>query len=321
MLKTTEYARKGHPDRFCDIASDALVDEFIKQDDQSRIAIDVVGGHNLVYVIGEVSSKGYVDIPKTVKEVYREIGYKDEIGVIVNIVEQSPEIRDLANTGAGDSGIMVGYATRETAERLPLEVVICKRVCDLLDAMPFLGPDGKVQVTIDGMELKTLVVSVQVKADADKESIEMGLANILKEDFPCNDLRLTIFEKGGFDADSGLTGRKNVLWYGPQVPTGGGSFAGKDSTKVDRSGAYYARKIAIDWLKSHPEDKDAFVKIAFAIGKAEPIMLTINNQLITSFLPEITVARIIKELDLRKPIYKKCSMVGHFGDKSLTWEQ
>jgi S-adenosylmethionine synthetase len=348
MIKSAEFARCGHPDRVCDIMSDALVDEFLKQDEMSRVAIDVVGGHNCVYVIGEVSSKAYVDIPKVIKEVYREIGYKDEIAVIVNIVEQSPEIRDLANTGAGDSGIMVGYATRETAEMLPLEVVICKKVCDLLDTLPYLGPDGKVQATIDDEikqyeqyevepKLKTLVVSVQSNEDYIKwnfPGLKLGLSpeehltNLLKKKFPCNDLRLTIFQKGGFDADSGLTGRKNILWYGPQVPTGGGAFAGKDPTKVDRSGAYYARFLAKKWLKDNPEEQEALVKIAFAIGKNEALMLTINGKSgkecllgLKEYPISTTVSSILQELDLRKPIYKQASMLGHFGSNVLSWEK
>jgi len=320
MIKTAEMARCGHPDRLCDIISDALVDEFIKQDPMSRVAIDVVGGHNIIYVIGEVSTKGYVDVPKIVKEVYREIGYTDNVGVVVNIVEQSPEIRDLANTGAGDSGIMVGYATRETAEMLPLEVVICKRVCDLLDTLPYLGPDGKVQATIDGTELKTLIVSVQGKESYDMAShlVKADLIKVLKDEFPCDDLRLTIFQKGGFDADSGLTGRKNVLWYGPQIPTGGGAFAGKDPTKVDRSGAYYARHLAKKWLKENPQEQEALVKIAFAIGKNESLSITINGQ---EYPFPIMVSEMIEELDLRKPQYKQASILGHFGNDSLTWDR
>ena len=337
MIKSAEFCRVGHVDRLCDIISDALVDEFIKQDEFSRVAIDVVGSHGIIYVIGEVSTKGYVDVPKIVKEVYREIGYKDEVGVMVNIVEQSPEIRDLANVGAGDSGIMVGYATRETTEMLPLEVVICKRVCDWLDNYSFLGPDGKVQATIDYRGngefcegLKTLVVSVQGKDEKyslndwynniDKPEIKRKeeLTELLQKEFPCDDLRLTIFQKGGFDADSGLTGRKNVLWYGPQVPTGGGAYAGKDPTKVDRSGAYWARWFAKAWLKEHPEDNEALVKIAFAIGKNEAIMLTVNNKIIPT--EEITVAKILAQLDLRKPIYKQASILGHFGSNNFTWE-
>lgn len=326
MLKTAEYARRGHVDRMADEMVDAILDEAIRQDKNARVALDCFGCHGVIMIGGEMSTTADIDIPKIVKGVYREIGYKDNVGVVVNIVEQSPEIRDLANTGAGDSGIMVGYATRETPEMLPLEVVICKKVCDLLDTLPYLMPDGKVQATIDGTELKTLVVSVQGKTDYDSTiPLNVKLEDSLLYYFPCEDLRLTIFQKGGFDADSGLTGRKNVLWYGPQVPTGGGAFAGKDPTKVDRSGAYYARYVALKYLEDNPEAKEALVKIAFAIGKDTELMLTLNDidyyqaKGIKRAL-DLKVAEMIDFLDLRKPTYKQASILGHFGDKSLKWE-
>lgn len=315
-MRTAEYCRLGHPDRMADVIADALVDEFIKQDPFSRVAIDVIGGHNTIYVIGEVSTKGYVDVPKVVKEVYQEIGYANNVGVLINIVEQSPEISNLANVGAGDSGIMVGYATRETPEMLPLEVVLCKKICDELDTLQYLEPDGKVQVTLDDKGgLDTLVVSVQ-----GNPMYKSALEDLLKHKFPCKDLRLIVYSNGGFDADSGLTGRKNVLWYGPQVPTGGGAFAGKDPTKVDRSGAYYARKLAINYLREHSELKDVLIKISFAIGKNEPLEITINDSIIYHVVGT-TVSTILDILELRQPIYKQASLLGHFGNKELSWEK
>ena len=321
-LKTAEYVRKGHPDRVCDIISDAIVDEHIKQDPNSKVAVDVFGCHGIITVGGEVTSKAIVDIPKVVKSTYQEIGYKDEIGVQVNIVKQSPEIGELANEGAGDSGIVVGYATDETKEMLPLEVVLAKRICLRLDTLPWLKPDGKVQVTLREKEIENLVVSVQ----GDQEKAE-ELRSILQNEFPHKELHLTVYEIGGFEADSGLTGRKNVLWYGPKIPTGGGAFAGKDATKVDRSGAYYARYLAIEAIKKYGL-KECLVELAFVIGKNKTVMVRVkgidkNEKAINVVFPnlkEVNVSEMIEKLNLKKSIFKETSLKGHFGHKDFSWE-
>ncbi|MCK5644637.1 MAG: methionine adenosyltransferase domain-containing protein [Gammaproteobacteria bacterium] len=320
--RTAEYVRKGHPDRVCDIISDAIVDEYIKQDPDSRVAVDVFGCHGIITVGGEVASGATINIPKIVRSTYKEIGYEDEVGVQVNIIKQSPEIKVHADGGAGDSGIVVGYATSETKEMLPLEVVLAKRICSRLDSIDWLKPDGKVQVTLNGKEIKKLIVSVHGDVSKKEE-----LRTILKNEFPHKELHLTVYEVGGFIADSGLTGRKNVLWYGPRIPTGGGAFAGKDATKVDRSGAYYARHIAIKALKKH-NLKECLVELAFAIGQDKRVMTRIkgidqNNRAIDITLADLEnvgVSEMIKKLNLKESRFKETSLRGHFGHGRFNWE-
>lgn len=318
-LRTAEYARKGHPDRVCDIIADSLLDEYLKQDPNSRVAIEVFGCHGIITVGGEVTSNANVNIQEIVKQIYHEIGYDDEIGIQVNIAKQSHEISNLADEGAGDSGIVTGYATRETKEKLPLEVVLAKRICSNMDALPFLKPDGKVQVTLKDNKIDTLVVSVQ-----GLKGVVYNLEKILKFNFPHRELHLTIFQKGGFEADTGLSGRKNILWYGPRIPTGGGAFAGKDPTKVDRSGAYWARKIAIDYLEIE-KIKECFVEIAYVIGQNNPISIKINEELKKTLITDknmmgTMVSDVIENFKLRQPIYKNASLHGHFGYKGCPWE-
>lgn len=323
MIKTAEYARIGHPDRVCDIISDALLDEYLKQDENSRVAIEVFGCHGIITVGGEITSNANVNISQIVKEVYREIGYKDEIGVQVNIVKQSPEISNLANEGAGDSGIVTGYACNETNEMLPIEVVLAKRIADKLDEDKRLLPDGKVQVTINhesDFNVKNIVVSYQAGENEDtyvKKIVHDIVVNFNDNDRDYNyELNLIQFELGGFDADTGLTGRKNALWYGPRIPIGGGAFAGKDPSKVDRSGAYWARKLAIMHLKERVGIEEVFVELAFAIGKNAPISVRINNETMRTR----DTSDFIEELDLKKPIYKETSLKGHFGTGKFTWD-
>jgi len=321
-LRTAEYVRKGHPDRVCDIISDAIVDEYTKQDPSSRVAVDVFGCHGIITVGGEVASKATINIPKIVRSTYKEIGYDDEVGVQVNIIKQSPEIQVHADQGAGDSGIVVGYATNETKEMLPLEVVLAKRICERLDTLPWLQPDGKVQVTLNGKEIEKLVVSVHGDMSKKEE-----LRGTLQNEFSHKELHLIVYEVGGFIADSGLTGRKNVLWYGPRIPTGGGAFAGKDATKVDRSGAYYARHIAIKALKKH-NLKECLVELAFAIGKNKRVMTRIkgidqNNRAINITLDDLEnvgVSEMIRKLNLNESRFKETSLKGHFGHEGFSWE-
>jgi len=321
-IRTAEFTRIGHPDRTCDIISDAIVDAYLEQDPNSRVAVDVFGCHGIITVGGEVTSRATINIPRIVKATYKEIGYEDEVGVQVNIVKQSSEIKQHANHGAVDSGIVIGYATNETEEMLPLEVVLAKRICLKLDTIPWLKPDGKVQVTLIGKEIEDLVVSVQGDQRKKEE-----LRKILQNDFPHKKLHLTVYEIGGFEADSGLTGRKNVLWYGPRIPTGGGAFAGKDATKIDRSGAYYARHVAIETLKKYKLE-ECLVELAFIIGRDKMVMARIkgvdkNEKVRNAVLPgleDMGVSRIIEILNLKESIFKQTSLKGHFGHKDFNWE-
>ena len=321
MKKTSEYCRIGHPDRIADIIADTLLDEFLKQDPDSRVALEVFGCHGIITIGGELSTRGYVDISRKVKEIYKSIGYTDQIGVQTNISIQSPEIRDLADTGAGDSGIVIGYATNETKEMLPIEVVLAKRISDKLDEDNRILPDGKVQVTIEGeldFKIENIVVSYQAEKNEDEYVGKVINDVVVNFDDNERDYRyeqkLVHFVIGGFDADTGLTGRKNALWYGPRIPIGGGAFAGKDATKVDRSGAYWARKIAVDQIKNGNDE--CLVEIAFAIGQDKPISCTINKE----DAHTVSVSEMIEELKLNRPLYKVASLKGHFGYIGCPWE-
>ena len=330
-LRTAEYARIGHPDRVVDILADSLLDEYLKQDPNSRVAIEVFGCHGIITIGGEVTSNANVNIPEIVKSVYKEIGYKDEIGIQVNVAKQSPEISYLANEGAGDSGIVTGYACNETPEMLPTEVVLAKRIANKLDEDRRLLPDGKIQVTIKherDLKIENIVVSYHAKNNEDayvKKVVRDIVVNFDNNDRDYNyNLILIHFVVGGFEADTGLSGRKNILWYGPRIPTGGGSFAGKDPTKVDKSGAYLARKIAIEYLEIEKLE-ECFVEIAYVIGQNNPIDIKINGEskktLITDKnMTSVMVSDVIKELNLRQPIYKEASLKGHFGYKGCLWE-
>lgn len=321
-IRTAEFCRIGHPDRVTDILADSILDEYLKQDPTSRVAIEVFGCHGIITVGGEVTSNASINIPEIVKSVYEEIGYQDKIGVQVNVVKQSPEIRDLANEGAGDSGIVTGYACIETPEMLPLEVVIAKRIVNKMDRLGrgFLLPDGKVQVSVEDGMVKNIVVSYQ--AEENQHNFVANMIEDVLTDHRLNikdyerDVKLIQFVQGGFEADTGLTGRKNVLWYGPSVPIGGGAFAGKDPSKVDRSGAYWARKLAIMYLIEGLYSNEVLVELVFAIGENAPISVKVNG------IKKLTrdTSDFIKELNLRQPIYKEASLKGHFGYKGCPWE-
>lgn len=318
-MKTAEYVRRGHPDRVCDIISDAIVDKYLEKDPDSRIAVDVFGCHGIINVGGEVTSNADIDVADIVQKTYKDIGYNDEVKVFVNIEKQSTELTGLSNEGAGDSGICTGYATNETPEMLPLEVVLAKRICDVFDSIDndMFAPDGKAQITIDNGKVKIVVFSYQVKSGNMegfvKKTIEEILEGYLTKD---TEWHLTAFKSGGFDADSGLTGRKNALWYGPSIPIGGGAFAGKDATKVDRSGAYLARNIAINEVVNGRKSF-ALVEIAYVIGRNEPLYIKINGREIKS--DGYSVKEVIEDFDLKKPIYKETSLRGHFGTNKFTW--
>lgn len=321
-IKTAESVAIGHPDKVCDQISDAILDECLKQDKNSRVAVEALGGHNKIYIAGEITTNAKVNYEKIAKEVYKSCGYADKVDITVNIVEQSNQIAQGVNTGgAGDQGIMVGYACNETKELLPLEVVLSR---ELTKAM---GPtDGKAQVTVEKGKIIKVVTSVcgeypkKLLALLKKWGISEGDKRWLKN--PSGEWTI-----GGFAADTGLTGRKLIVDnYGPNVPIGGGCFSGKDATKVDRSAAYMARRIAVDLIKKHKAD-EVYVQLAYAIGVAEPVMATaeIIKKGKTQFIDwiegyDLTPAGIIKFLKLKSPKFRKTAMYGHFGN-GFAWDK
>ena len=320
MIKTAESVSIAHPDKVCDQISDAVLDACLSQDPFTRSAVEVLGGHGIITVTGELTTRARVNVRKIAEDVYRECGYKEDIGVTVNIVEQSPEIKHgVDNDGAGDQGIMVGYATSETPEMLPLEVVLARKLAKAMGAA-----DGKSQVTVENGKVVSILTSV-CNADYSDKSPLVRTAKKEVVPFLARGLKLDrIWLKnpngdwsiGGFHADTGLTGRKLVVDnYGPNVPLGGGCFSGKDATKVDRSGAYMARRVAVDYLKKR-KAKEVFVHIAYAIGVAEPVMavVTIDGRQENVKGYDLRPSAIIKRLHLREAKFRETAKYGHFGN-------
>jgi S-adenosylmethionine synthetase len=262
MIKTAEFVSPKHPDKICDFIADSILDAYLAGDKESRVAIEVMGGHNLITINGEVTSRANPDISLLVHSIVDK-DYK----VISNIALQSTEIaRGVDTGGAGDQGIMKGYATNETKEYLPLEYVLARDLCkDIYKVYPF---DGKTQVTTENGIVTTVVASFQnTKND---ELLKLVQSLIKAKEYLINPAGEWVM--GGFDSDTGLSGRKLIVDnYGPEVPIGGGSFSGKDYTKVDRSGAYMARKIATELLEARKANT-VYTKLAYAIGKSEPVM-------------------------------------------------
>lgn len=319
--KTAESVSPKHPDKICDQISDALLDAHLVQDPNARVAIDVAGGHGTVFVTGEVTSKASgIDVAKIVRRI------AGDVEVIEHISEQSPEIAQGVDTGgAGDQGIMVGYATNETQELLPLEVVLSRRLNQYLyERWPY---DGKTQVTLRDGEVASVVASFQhapsaelraaVESWLDSEALVKKAAKVELHVNPAGDWQL-----GGFDADAGLTGRKLVVDnYGPRIPIGGGAFSGKDPSKVDRSAAYAARKIAVDYLHAQ-HAKEVFVYVAYAIGHDQPLEATVvvdgKEQLVEGY--DLSPRGIVSLLDLRRPQYEQTAQYGHFGH-DFAWDR
>ena len=312
-LKTAESVSPKHPDKICDQISDAILDAYIAIDPEARVAVDVAGGHGKLFITGEITSTAKkINISNIIKRL------AGDIEIIENIASQSPEIsRGVDIGGAGDQGIMVGYATNETPELLPLEFVLARHLNQYLyDIWPF---DGKTQVTTDGNKIISIVASFQNASRAELLNAvtewlsNEKLATYDKVDFhinPAGDWKI-----GGFDADAGLTGRKLVVDnYGPRIPIGGGAFSGKDPSKVDRSAAYMARKIAVDYLKKY-NASEVYVYLAYAIGFNEPLEATaiIDGQQREIIGYDLSPNGIIKYLDLKKPIYEEKARFGHFG--------
>lgn len=310
--KTAEFVSPMHPDKICDFIADSILDAYLAGDKNSRVASEVMGGHGLVTINGEVTSLTKPDLEKVVKDIVGQ-DYK----VIINIVEQSPEIAQGVDTGgAGDQGIMKGYATSETVDGMPLEYTLARELCQKIFAVyPY---DGKTQVTIEDGKVKTVVASFQKTKNDDL--LKLAQSIISAEEYLINPAGE--WNQGGFDADTGLSGRKLIVDnYGPEHTIGGGSFSGKDHTKVDRSGAYMARKIAQDLLKKYGA-KEVQTKLAYAIGKKDPVMAVAvidgREEEITGY--DLSPKGIREFLKLDEVKFADTCTWGHFG-RGFSWDK
>ena len=331
--RTAESVSPKHPDKLCDQISDAILDAHLKQDPQARVAVETCGGHGQVFITGEITSRAKgVDIPAIVARITGD----DQLKLYTNLVQQSPEIAQGVDTGgAGDQGIMIGYACDETPELLPLEVVLSRRLNQFIYAKhPF---DGKTQITLVLPDLSTedqtprvssIVASFQNTSRAELDQIvHEFIAREELQGVDGADITLHLnpagdWNQGGFEADTGLTGRKLIVDnYGPRIPIGGGCFSGKDASKVDRSAAYMARRVAVDYLRQR-HAHEVFVRLAYAIGYAEPLERTvvIDGQAEQIEGYDLTPRGIIRSLDLLRPIYEPTARYGHFGE-GFDWDK
>lgn len=313
MIKTAEFITPKHPDKICDLIADTILDAYLAEDADSRVAVEVMGGHGKVMVSGEVTSHASLNPVEIIKKIAGE-----HCKTYVHIDPQSPFIAQGVDTGgAGDQGIMVGYACRDTDNFMPLEYETARNLCrELYKTYPY---DGKVQVTMDGEKVLTVVASFQHSPSAELEKLVRSIlpaGNYLIN--PAGE-----WTQGGFESDSGLSGRKLVAdSYGPQVAIGGGSFSGKDYTKVDRSGAYMARKIAVDYLKKF-NCQSVTIQLAYAIGRAEPVMAVAmlnGNQVIEIKGYDLTPVGIKTALGLEQVAYAETAVWGHFG-RNFNWDK
>ncbi len=326
-MKTAESVSPKHPDKLCDQISDAILDACLAQDPMSRVAIETMGGHGIITITGELTTKAYINA----REIAQRVAGK-QYGVQTNIVSQSPEISQGVDTGgAGDQGIMIGYACDENEAMIPQELYLARSLCQFIYLrFPF---DGKTQITLnDDGKIKAIVASFQnVKSEIlyseieewiDKEPQAKCVSKYKVYANPAGD-----WTQGGFEADTGLTGRKLAIDnYGTRVALGGGAFSGKDATKVDRSAAYMARYIATDLLKKH-KAKIVKVALAYAIGVAEPVMATAiiikknldSEDLDIKDLYDCTPSGIINLLELRQPQYEETAKWGHMGN-GFKWD-
>ncbi|MDP1833910.1 MAG: methionine adenosyltransferase [Candidatus Moranbacteria bacterium] len=339
---TVESVTAGHPDKVCDQISDAILDACLKADPMSRVAVETFGGHGTLVIGGEVTTKADIDFEKIAREVYKKIGYDQDLDISVRIVKQSPDIAQGVDTGgAGDQGIMYGYATDETEEFMPESVVkvhkLAKKMEDLRnnDAdFAWMRPDGKTQISVHDGKISSVLVSCQHDKSIDSAQIRQQIIEgvIIPVIGDISGIEILVnptgnFVQGGFEADTGLTGRKIMVdTYCGLVPHGGGAFSGKDSTKVDRSAAYMARYVAKQMV-AQGLAKECLVSVAYAIGKAEPLMVEALNEKGES-LAEIVKKNfdfrpqaIIETLGLRLPIFQETAAYGHFGKEGLPWER
>jgi S-adenosylmethionine synthetase len=377
---TSESVTEGHPDKMADQISDSILDAILAQDPQARVACETLVTTGLAVVAGEITTNAYVEIPNVVRETIKGIGYDREsvgfdghtCGVVTSIDPQSPDIaqgvdaayekrtgdaeEDLDMQGAGDQGMMFGYAVDETEDLMPLPIWLAHRLAHRLSEvrkagiLPYLRPDGKTQVTleyVDGVPvaLKTVLISTQHQPGLDAETlikpdlVEHVIRPLVPPQFQDDDYRVLVnptgaFELGGPHADCGLTGRKIIVdTYGGAARHGGGAFSGKDPSKVDRSAAYAARWVAKNVVAAGLADR-CEVQVAYAIGVAQPVSLLVETFGTETVDPlkiseavgqvfDLRPAAILRDLELRKPIYKKTAAYGHFGrdEKEFSWEQ
>ncbi len=338
---TTESVTNGHPDKVCDQMSDAILDACLAQDPKSRVAVETFGSHGTLMIGGEVTTNAKVDYAAVAKKVYEDIGYTEPLDILARVVTQSGDIAMGVDTGgAGDQGIMYGYATNETEEMLPKGVVLAHALARKLEelrtsgTLPYLRPDGKTQVTLKDGKVITALTSTQHAEEVELEQIRKDLTEHL---FPAvlgdiSGIEILVnptgrFVQGGFEADAGLTGRKIMVdTYGGLMPHGGGAFSGKDSTKVDRSAAYMCRFVAKN-LVANGYAKKALVSVAYAIGRVEPVMVEAfddegkNLSDIVNKNFDFRPQAIIERLGLRNPIFQKTAAYGHFGVPGRSWEE
>lgn len=327
--RTAESVSPKHPDKLCDQISDAILDAYLKVDPQARVAVETCGGHGKIFIVGEITSTTKIPADQIIKIVQRITG-DDNLEVSLNLVQQSPEIAQGVDTGgAGDQGIMIGYACDETPEFLPLEVILARRLNQYIyEKHPY---DGKTQVTLrdtrQGSTVNSIVASFQNVPQNNLKSLVTDF--ISQNNLTASDQKITLhinpagdWHQGGFEADTGLTGRKLIVDnYGPRIPIGGGAFSGKDPSKVDRSAAYMARRIAVDYLRQR-KAHEVFVRLAYAIGYTEPLecSVIIDGQAEQVNGYDLTPQGIIKHLDLLRPIYEPTARYGHFGE-GFDWDK
>lgn len=361
-LFTSESVTEGHPDKLCDLIADSILDAHLEQDPYSRVACETVAGKNTIFITGEITSLANVDIEALTREVIKNIGYRGEnydidyktCNIIINISKQSKDIAlGVDIDGAGDQGIIFGYASNETEEYMPLAISLAHKLTRRLtevrknNTLNYLGPDGKSQVTVEYIDniptrIDTIIISTQHKEEVDisilkKDIIENVIEKVIPQNLLDEKTKYLInptgrFVIGGPLGDSGLTGRKIIVdTYGGYARHGGGALSGKDATKVDRSAAYMARHIAKN-IVANNYAKKCEIQLSYAIGVAKPISISIDT-FQTGTIPDneiidiinknfdLTPSGIIKYLNLRTPIYKETTNYGHFGKKDLPWEK